>query len=87
MARKKSLPNFEKSLDELESIVTRMEDGNISLEESLKHFERGILLTRHCQDALQNAEQKIETLMNDSRPSNASEAEEPSLGIPRKDNN
>ena len=54
---------FEKSLKELEALVTKMEQGNLSLEESLQHFERGIQLTRTCQQALKEAEQKVEILM------------------------
>ena len=56
-------PDFERSLAELESIVARLEQGELSLEESLQQFERGIGLTRTCQSALQQAEQKIEILM------------------------
>ena len=56
-------PDFERSLAELESIVARMEQGELSLEESLQQFERGIGLTRVCQNALQQAEQKVEILM------------------------
>jgi exodeoxyribonuclease VII small subunit len=57
---------FEKSLKELEALVTKMEQGNLSLEESLQHFERGIQLTRNCQQALKEAEQKVEILLNKS---------------------
>ena len=57
---------FEKSLQELEALVTKMEQGNLSLEESLQHFERGIQLTRTCQQALKAAEQKVEILLNKS---------------------
>ena len=55
-------PSFEGALEELESIVERMEDGEPSLEESLKLFERGMDLTRRCQKALDDAEQRIRTL-------------------------
>ncbi len=55
--------NFEKALEELNAIVTRMEQGGLSLEESLAHFENGIALTRNCQKALQDAEQKVQILM------------------------
>jgi exodeoxyribonuclease VII small subunit len=63
MARKPKSFNFEKSLAELEKLVETMENGEISLEESLKHFERGISLTRACQKALEEAEQKVKILM------------------------
>lgn len=54
---------FEKSLAELEKIVEKMESGELSLEESLKSFEKGIQLTRNCQKALEDAEQKVEQLI------------------------
>ena len=63
MARKPKSFNFEKSLAELEKLVETMENGEISLEESLKHFENGISLTRACQQALEEAEQKVKILM------------------------
>lgn len=55
--------DFEKSLTELEQIVERLELGELSLDESLKQFERGIALTRSCQSSLQHAEQKVEILL------------------------
>lgn len=55
--------DFESSLDELESLVERMEQGESSLEDSLKDFERGIELTRNCQTALSEAEQKVQILL------------------------
>ena len=54
--------DFEAALKELEALVERMEQGDLSLEESLKHFERGIQLTRTCQQALKQAEQKVQML-------------------------
>ncbi|KTD33908.1 exodeoxyribonuclease VII small subunit [Legionella israelensis] len=54
--------NFEKSINELESIVNQLEKGELSLDESLKQFEKGIRLARECQDVLNKAEQKIEIL-------------------------
>jgi len=59
-----SLPHFEKSLKELESLVERMEDGEQNLEKSLKDFEQGIALTRQCQQALQEAEQRVQQLIS-----------------------
>ncbi len=50
-------------MEELEKLVEQMERGDISLEESLKSFERGIRLTRACQQALQEAEQKVQILL------------------------
>ena len=61
MAKKN--PNFEKALAELETLVEEMEQGDLSLEESLKRFEKGITLSSECQQALQNAELKIRQLI------------------------
>jgi exodeoxyribonuclease VII small subunit len=63
---KPSLGNFEASMDELESLVTAMESGELTLEESLEHFERGIKQVRSCQKALDEAEQKVKILMKES---------------------
>ncbi len=56
-------PDFEAALAELEKLVETLEQGDLSLEASLKHFERGVALTRQCQKALKDAEQKVELLM------------------------
>ena len=55
--------HFEKSLAELESLVERMESGEMSLEDSLTAFEQGIKYTRDCQNALIKAEQKVQLLL------------------------
>lgn len=55
--------DFEKALADLESIVEKLEQGDLPLDESLKAFERGVELTRHCQVALKQAEQKVEILL------------------------
>ncbi len=63
MTRTKSAtPDFEAALAELEQIVQRLEQGELTLEESLRQFERGVELTRGCQKALRQAEQKIQVL-------------------------
>ncbi|HEB95466.1 MAG TPA: exodeoxyribonuclease VII small subunit [Sedimenticola thiotaurini] len=63
MAKKESdTLSFEQALSELESLVETLERGELSLEDSLKTFERGIELTRTCQQALKEAEQKVEIL-------------------------
>ncbi|MBT8063335.1 MAG: exodeoxyribonuclease VII small subunit [Gammaproteobacteria bacterium] len=59
---KKTL-NFEKALADLETLVEEMEKGELSLEESLKRFEKGIGLTTECQQALQKAELKVQELV------------------------
>lgn len=58
MARKKEI-DFEAALKQLEALVHRMENQTLSLEESLACFEEGVTLTKHCQKALQEAEQKV----------------------------
>ena len=58
------LPDFEKSLQELESLVERLESGELSLDDSLKQFRRGVELTRHCQGVLEKAQQTVEKLMD-----------------------
>ena len=64
MPKKQQQPvPFEQSLKELETLVETMERGDLSLEESLAHFERGVQLTRACQQALKDAEQKVEALL------------------------
>ena len=63
MPKKKNSSKFEKDLQELESLVEKMEGGDLTLEDSLIHFERGIALTRSCQKALTEAEQKIQILL------------------------
>ena len=62
-ARKRQ-PDLEKSLADLEKIVTTLEEGDIPLEQALKQFEKGIKLSRECQTALQSAEQRVQILMN-----------------------
>jgi exodeoxyribonuclease VII small subunit len=66
MAIRRKKLDYEASVTELESLVNRLEQGDISLEESLKLYESGVLLTRDCQDALQAAEQKVQMLMQQS---------------------
>ena len=58
--------DFEKSLTELETLVQKLEQGDVPLEEALKTFERGVALTRQCQTALRTAQQKVEVLLAQS---------------------
>ncbi len=69
MARRKKL-DYEASITELESLVDRLEQGDLSLEESLKLYESGVLLTRDCQEALSQAEQKVQLLLQQSDQAN-----------------
>ena len=67
------LPDFETSLAELDAIVTRLERGDLALEESLGLFERGVELSRACHAPLEDAERRIEVLTErgDVRPAPA----------------
>jgi exodeoxyribonuclease VII small subunit len=62
-AAKQEMPDFETAMRDLEELVERLEHGDLPLEESLAAFERGVMLTRACQSALKDAEQKVEILL------------------------
>ena len=66
MVEKKVAVNFEKALKDLEKIVEDLESGDLSLEESLKSFEKGIKLTRQCQAELEKAELKVQKLVEEN---------------------
>lgn len=82
MANSRSKPiDLEKSLEDLEAIVERLESGDLPLDRSLKEFERGVRLSRECQVALAEAEQRVQVLSgNDLRdldgPAEGEEADE-----------
>src|SRR4249919_3438446 len=86
MARKPSeepspVADFEASLDQLEQLVDKMEHGEMSLEESLAAYERGVGLYRRCQSALEQAELRVRLLSDPGNPDSA----EPFAGIPSPD--
>ena len=58
--------SFEESLTELEGIVDKLEKGQLSLDESLMHFEKGIKLVRECNMKLKSAQQKVEQLIEEN---------------------
>ena len=62
--KKEALPDFEKSLAELEALVEQLESGDLSLDESLQQFKRGVELTRHCQGVLDQAQRTVEKLLD-----------------------
>lgn len=62
---------FEQSLDELEQLVAGMEGGELSLDESLRSFERGIALFRSCQAALEQSEARVKLLLDPTQPESA----------------
>lgn len=63
-AKQSSKTNFETQLTELESIVEQLESGELPLEDALKVFEKGVKLSRQCQQLLSEAEQKVTILMD-----------------------
>ena len=67
--------DFEQALEDLEALVSSMEEGELSLEDSLQAFEKGIKLTRECQAALKRAEQKVQVLINENGDTDALEVE------------
>ena len=68
--------NFEQAVDELEKLVTRLESGDQKLEDALKDFERGVQLTRLCQEELKTAEQKVQQLVGKDENANLTDFEE-----------
>ena len=79
--------DLEKSLAELEAIVEQLESGELPLDKSLKEFERGVRLSRECQGALKDAEQRVQVLMGgelrDFASDDPEEAEDPADEDPR----
>jgi exodeoxyribonuclease VII small subunit len=69
------IAEFEQSLDELEQLVAKMEQGDQSLDDSLKSFERGIVLFRNCQNALEQAELRVKLLSDPHSPDDAEDFE------------
>ncbi len=69
--------NLEKALADLESLVDELESGDLPLEKAMKKFEEGIKLTRSCQAALKDAEQKVEILLKSAGGEEALEEFEP----------
>ena len=63
MAKKLAPVAFEAALAELEQMVGQLEQGELPLDEALQRFEQGVALTRTCQTALRQAEQKVEQLL------------------------
>lgn len=66
-----AVAQFEQSLNELEALVTKMENGELSLDESLRSFERGVALYRSCQNALAEADARVKLLADPEHPESA----------------
>lgn len=81
-------PNFEKDLERLETLVTALEEGGLSLDAALKHFEEGIRLAQRCDKALADAEKRIEILMKNADGELEAQpfvqGEEPAKAAPRR---
>ena len=67
MTQQVANPSFEDNLRQLEQLVQQMEQGELTLEQSLSTFEQGVALTRACQQALDQAEQKVNLLLQDEK--------------------
>ncbi len=69
MPKKKTItkPDFETALSELEALVEKMEQGDLSLEDSMQQYERGVALSQQCQNLLETAEQKVQILTKDNQ--------------------
>lgn len=65
-ATQNAMPNLEESLKEISQLIENMEHSELSLEDSLKNFERGITLVKHCQKILEEAEQKVQILIQNN---------------------
>lgn len=70
--QKETLPEFEKALAELESLVEKLESGDLALDQSLADFKRGVELTRQCQKVLDSARQSVEQLLDPEDESSGS---------------
>lgn len=66
VTKKSELPNLETSLAEISALIEKMEHGNLSLDQSLTQFERGITLIKHAQKILQETEQKVQILIQNN---------------------
>ena len=69
VSKDKTKPDFETAMGDLEVLVSKIESGNLSLEESLKEFEKGVKLSRACQAALKDAEHRVKILSDDGEES------------------
>lgn len=75
MAKKTTEPQLESALSEINTIIEKMEHGELSLEQSLNHFERGVILIKQAQKILQDAEQKVQILMKNQENENLADYE------------
>lgn len=76
MEKKPKLPSVEKSLEDIATLIDQMEHSNPTLEQSLNYFERGITLIKHAQKCLQEAEHKVQILLQHPTGENTLEPHE-----------
>ncbi|MFT5174533.1 MAG: exodeoxyribonuclease VII small subunit [Gammaproteobacteria bacterium] len=74
-AKKKTAPSFEEALIELETLVVGMEDGELSLEDTIKHYEHGVALGRNALHALDEAQQRVQILSENEHQQTAQDFE------------
>lgn len=67
MKKSDKLPDLETSMGEITQLIEKMEQGELTLDQSLGHFERGITLVKHCQKILTDAEQKVQILIQNNK--------------------
>jgi exodeoxyribonuclease VII small subunit len=77
MTKKPKLPDLEGTLQEINSLISQMEQGEISLEKSLIYFERGVQLINHAQKILKTAEQKVQILLENKGEQKLTDIESP----------
>lgn len=75
-AKKKTAPSFEEALMELETLVVGMEDGELSLEDTIKHYEHGVALGRNALQALDEAQQRVQ-ILSENEPQQIAQDFEP----------
>lgn len=67
--KSEKLPELEPALAEITQLIEKMEQGELTLDQSLGHFERGVTLVKHCQKILEDAEQKVQILIKNTKDS------------------
>ncbi|TAK73016.1 MAG: exodeoxyribonuclease VII small subunit [Gammaproteobacteria bacterium] len=75
------LPNLEASLAEISELIDKMEHSDLTLEQSLTQFERGIVLIKHCQKILKEAEQKVQILVQQNNQESLTAYGEDDAGV------
>jgi len=77
MSKKVKIADLESSLQEINALIDKMEHSNLTLEQSLNHFEQGVTLIKNCQKILREAEQKVQILIQNSTTEDSDEELKP----------